>query len=123
LKVNTDALGTPTGVPGIYSRYKEDQAITPPTKQPRTNPEKGTIAWHSVFREAIQTALFPCRDVPSLESEYALNTGPLRIDVVIIKKAPDAVIDSPTGAMSKKINIIGYKSPGGCLSRRSLRRP
>jgi hypothetical protein len=50
------------------------------------------------------------------EFEYPLNTEPLRIDAVIIKKQPDAVIDNPMGALFRGVNIVEYKSPGDYLS-------
>jgi hypothetical protein len=45
-----------------------------------------------------------------------LNTEPLRIDAVIIKKERGVVIDNPIGAIFKGVNIVEYKSPGDYLS-------
>jgi hypothetical protein len=45
-----------------------------------------------------------------------LYSAPLRIDAVIIKKSPNAVIDIPLGAIFRGVNIIEYKSPGHSLS-------
>jgi hypothetical protein len=58
----------------------------------------------------------PYRKVLSFEFEYSLNTEPLRIDAVIIKKRPQAVINNPLGAIFRKVNIVEYKSPGKSLS-------
>jgi hypothetical protein len=45
-----------------------------------------------------------------------MNIEPLRIDAVIIKKAQEAVIDTPLGAIFRGHNIIEYKSPEDYLS-------
>ncbi|MDR3146905.1 MAG: hypothetical protein LBU00_00845, partial [Treponema sp.] len=74
------------------------------------------ITWHTAFRDGIQLTFLPYRDVLSFEFEYPLNTEPLRIDAVIIKKRPKAVIDSPLGAIFRKVNIVEYKSPGDYLA-------
>jgi hypothetical protein len=74
------------------------------------------ITWHSAFRDGIQLTFLPYRDVLSFEFEYPLNTEPLRIDAVIIKKRPTAVIDSPLGTIFRSVNIVEYKSPGHSLS-------
>ena len=44
------------------------------------------IAWHPAFFEAIQMELEEYSHNLQFISEYQLNTEPLRIDVVIIKK-------------------------------------
>jgi hypothetical protein len=74
------------------------------------------ITWHTAFRDGIQLTFLPYRKVLSFEFEYPLNTEPLRIDAVIIKKRPQAVIDNPLGAIFRKVNIVEYKSPGKSLS-------
>ncbi|MDR0670097.1 MAG: hypothetical protein LBF95_08445, partial [Treponema sp.] len=52
----------------------------------------------------------------SFEFEYLLNSEPLRIDAVIIRKKPGTRIDIPIGAMFRLVNIVEYKSPGDYLS-------
>ncbi|MDR3147482.1 MAG: hypothetical protein LBU00_03785, partial [Treponema sp.] len=74
------------------------------------------ITWHTAFRDGIQLTFLPYRDVLSFEFEYPLNTEPLRIDAVIIKKRPQAVIDKPLGAIFRRVNIVEYKSPGDYLA-------
>jgi hypothetical protein len=76
----------------------------------------GPVTWHAAFRDGIQLTFLPYRHVLSFEFEYPLNTEPLRIDAVIIKKQPDAVIGNPLGAIFRKVNIVEYKSPGDYLS-------
>jgi hypothetical protein len=48
--------------------------------------------------------------------EHPLNSEPLRIDVIIIKKQAGTVIDNPVGALFREVNILEYKSPGDHLS-------
>ncbi|MDR3147427.1 MAG: hypothetical protein LBU00_03500, partial [Treponema sp.] len=79
-------------------------------------PPNNPITWHSAFRDGIQLTFLPYRDVLSFEFEYPLNTEPLRIDAVIIKKRPKAVIDTPLGAIFRRVNIVEYKSPGDYLA-------
>ena len=51
------------------------------------------------------------RNVLQFISEYQLNTEPLKIDVVIIKKSRDIPIKKNIAAIFRKENIIEYKSP------------
>jgi hypothetical protein len=81
-----------------------------------TSPLSGPITWHTAFRDGIRLTFFPYRHLLSFQFEYPLNTEPLRIDAVIIKKQPNAVIDIPLGAIFRGVNIIEYKSPGDYLS-------
>jgi hypothetical protein len=60
--------------------------------------------------------LYPYQDSLSFVFEHPLNSEPLRIDVVIIKKERGAVIDHPIGAIFRGTNIVEYKSPGDHLS-------
>jgi hypothetical protein len=60
--------------------------------------------------------LYPYRRKLTFIFEHPLNSEPLRIDVVIIKKEPGTVIDNPIGAIFRGVNIVEYKSPGDHLS-------
>jgi hypothetical protein len=64
----------------------------------------------------IQLTLYPYRDSLDFVFEHPLNSEPLRIDVVIIKKKQGTVIDHPIGAILREINVVEYKSPGDHLS-------
>ncbi|MDR3147518.1 MAG: hypothetical protein LBU00_03965 [Treponema sp.] len=74
------------------------------------------ITWHTAFRDGIRLTFLPYREVLNFEFEYPLNTEPLRIDAVIIKKQPNVVIDNPLGAIFRAVNIVEYKSPRDSLS-------
>jgi hypothetical protein len=78
----------------------------------KTGPQKKQpVTWHTAFYDAIRLEFYQYRDVLSFEFEYPLNTEPLRIDVVIIKKERGAVIEKPIGALFRGVNLIEYKSP------------
>jgi hypothetical protein len=70
------------------------------------------------FCGGIQLAFLPYRHSLSFEFEYPLNTEPLRIDAVIIKKRPNLIIDMPLGLIFRQVNILEYKSPGDYFSMR-----
>ncbi|MDR2376498.1 MAG: hypothetical protein LBD96_08685 [Treponema sp.] len=82
------------------------------------NQTKGsqTYDWHAAFRDGIQLTFFRSRHFLSYDFELPLNSQPLRIDALIIKKPPHVLIDNPLGAMFRTYNIIEYKSPGDYLS-------
>ena len=55
-------------------------------KGEETSTESERLAWHPAFFEAVQMELDEYRNDLQFISEYQLNTEPLKIDVVIIKK-------------------------------------
>ena len=52
-----------------------------------------SIPWHPAFVQAIKLELEAYRDVLEFIPEYRLTSEPLEIDVVIVKKAPDLIIE------------------------------
>jgi hypothetical protein len=79
-------------------------------------PEEEGIPWHTAFFEAIQMELDGYSQDLQFISEFPLNTQPLRIDVVIIKKSRDVVIEKNIALIFRKENIIEYKSPDDYVS-------
>ncbi|MDR1174293.1 MAG: hypothetical protein LBK83_02315, partial [Treponema sp.] len=82
-------------------------------KQP---PDEPRIAWHAAFVEAIQMELEPYRDVLEFKPEYPLTAEPLKIDVVVIKKTTNVLIDKNIAAIFRTHNILEFKSPADYLS-------
>jgi hypothetical protein len=78
------------------------------------------INWHAAFFDAIRLELEDYFDVLQFEAEHYLTDEPLRIDVMIIKKAEGAVIKKNIGRIFRKENIIEYKSPDDYLSVRDF---
>jgi hypothetical protein len=71
--------------------------------------------WHPAFCEAMKLELNEYRDVLEFHDEHQLTRGPLRIDVLIIKKLKDIVIDKNIARIFKNHNIFEYKSPDDSL--------
>jgi len=56
------------------------------------------------------------KDVLQFIPEYQLTMEPLQIDIVIIKKTGDIIIEKNIGAMFRKDNLVEFKSPGRYIS-------
>ena len=69
------------------------------------------IQWHPGFVVAINLELAENRDDLIYEKEYNLNTKPLEIDLLVIKKDKDVQIANEIGRMFKGHNILEYRSP------------
>jgi hypothetical protein len=69
------------------------------------------IPWHPAFVQAMQQELEQYQDKLEFLPEHPLTAEPLEIDVVIIKKAPEAVIEKNIARIFKRINLLEYKSP------------
>ena len=66
--------------------------------------------WHGAFYEALRLELHAYRDVLHFENEYRLSREALRMDVLVIKKDGDAVIDKNIGRVFRTHNVFEYKS-------------
>ena len=69
------------------------------------------IQWHPGLVAAINLELAENRDDLIYEKEYNLNTKPLEIDLLVIKKDKDIQISNEIGRMFKGHNILEYRSP------------
>jgi hypothetical protein len=74
------------------------------------------LRWHPAFVQAIQMELFDYREYLEYRHEYQLNTAPLQIDLLIIKKLRDIVIDKNIARIFRTDNVVEYKSPEDYLS-------
>jgi hypothetical protein len=83
---------------------------------PAETEEDAFIPWHPAFLEAIQMELAQYRDVLQFDVEYPLNTEPLKIDLIIIKKIKDMPIEKNIAAMFRAENLVEYKSPTDYIS-------
>ena len=68
--------------------------------------------WHPAFCAAAKIELLSNRKELDFKPEYNLSQKPLQIDLLIIEKVQDAVIQNEIGHIFKKYNVIEYKSPG-----------
>ena len=72
--------------------------------------------WHSAFLPALQLELEEYLNALLFESTYELNTKPLIIDVIVIKKIKNITINNPIAKIFKQYNVFEYKSPHVSLS-------
>jgi hypothetical protein len=85
-------------------------------EDPMAKTASSSIPWHPAFVQAIKLELEPYRDALEFIAEYQLTTEPLEIDVVIVKKAPDLVIDKNIARIFRRVNVLEYKSPDDYFS-------
>lgn len=74
------------------------------------------IQWHPGFVAAMNLELEENKDDLIFEDEYNLNTRPLEIDLLIIKKTSDIKIKNEIGAFFREYNVMEYKAPGDSLN-------
>ena len=73
--------------------------------------ENKKIQWHPGFVAAMNLELAGNRDDLIFEKEYNLNTKPLEIDLLVIKKYASIQIENEIGRLFRGHNIMEYKSP------------
>lgn len=69
------------------------------------------LQWHPAFVAAMDLEFEYNRADLIFEKEYNLNTKPLEIDLLVIKKDASTRIESEIGNLFKGHNIVEYKSP------------
>lgn len=67
------------------------------------------IQWHPAFAAAMDLELRENRKNLEYNKEYNLNTKPLEVDLLIIKKDKDSQIVNEIGKLFRGNNIIEYK--------------
>ena len=77
---------------------------------------KENIQWHPAFIAAIELEFKEYNQYLEYKNEHELTQKPLKIDLVVIKKLRDIVIEKRIGRILKKYNIFEYKSPTDYLS-------
>lgn len=79
------------------------------TKETRTQ-------WHPAFCAAIRLELIENKADLDYENEYNLNTKPIQMDLLVIKKSRDIEIKNEIGKIFRGHNIMEYKSPEDSLN-------
>ncbi len=74
------------------------------------------IQWHPAFVSAMELELKKDKNKLEFYREYNLNTKPLQIDLLVIKKDSVATLSNEIGKIFKGYNIIEYKSPDDSLN-------
>ena len=85
-------------------------------KEPSKNGRRSKLKWHPAFLQAIQMELFDYRDSLEFKYEYQLTSEPLRIDLLLIKKPKDLIINKNIARIFRSDNLLEYKSPEDYLS-------
>jgi hypothetical protein len=74
------------------------------------------IQWHPGFYGAAELEFMGNKDDLEFNREYNLGKEPSRVDLLIVKKRNNAVIENEIGRIFKKYNVLEYKSPGDSLT-------
>ena len=69
------------------------------------------VQWHPGFVAAMNLELAKNRNDLIFVKEYNLNTKPLEVDLLVIKKDKCVATDNEIGAIFRGHNILEYKSP------------
>ena len=69
------------------------------------------LSWHSGFCGAMELEFLKYKGLLDFNREFPLSKEPLRIDLLMIKKLKDTVLDIDIGRLFRTYNIIEYKSP------------
>lgn len=72
---------------------------------------KEKTQWHPAFCSAVKLELKASKMYLEYRNEYNLNTKPIQIDLLIVKKPPNATIENEIGKIFRGHNIMEYKSP------------
>ena len=72
--------------------------------------------WHPAFVSAMQLELKEDAKYLDFTSEYNLNTKPLEMDLLIVKKEKDVELKNEIGKIFRKHNIVEYKSPNDSMN-------
>ena len=72
--------------------------------------------WHPAFVSAMKLELIEDAEYLDYTSEYNLNTKPLEMDLLIVKKDKDVEIKNEIGKIFRKHNIVEYKSPDDSMN-------
>lgn len=74
------------------------------------------VQWHPGFTAAMGLELAENQDDLIFQKEYNLNTKPLEIDLLVIRKNADTRIENEIGNIFRGHNIMEYKSPDDHLN-------
>lgn len=78
--------------------------------------KKRKTQWHPAFCSAVRLELRADKQILQYTNEYNLNTKPIQIDLLVIKKPTGAVLENEIGKIFKGHNILEYKSPEDAMN-------
>ena len=79
-------------------------------------PKELKTQWHPAFVSAMKLELMEDAEYLDYTSEYNLNTKPLEMDLLIVKKEKNVEIKNEIGKIFRRHNIIEYKSPNDYMN-------
>jgi hypothetical protein len=74
------------------------------------------IQWHPGFYSATELELRKNRVDLEFDREYNLSKKPLMMDLLIVKKRSNAIIQNEIGRIFKRFNVLEYKDPKDGMS-------
>ena len=74
------------------------------------------VQWHPAFYNAMHLELKENKEDLEFTEELILNTLPLRVDMLIVKKKIPCEIQNEIGRIFQKHNLLEYKSPEDALN-------
>ena len=77
---------------------------------------KRKTQWHPAFCSAVHLELRADKQKLQYTNEYNLNTKPIQIDLLVIKKPAGAVLENEIGKIFRGHNILEYKSPDDTMN-------
>ncbi len=78
--------------------------------------KKANTQWHPAFCSAMKLELKEDAQYLEYQSEHTLNTMPLKIDLLIVKKIKAIELKNEIGKAFRTHNIIEYKSPNDSMN-------
>ncbi len=78
--------------------------------------KKANTQWHPAFCSAMKLELKDDAEHLDYQNEYNLNTKPLQIDLLIVKKIKEVELKNQIGKLFRTHNIVEYKSPEDSLN-------
>ncbi|MBQ8947411.1 MAG: hypothetical protein IJ058_11435 [Lachnospiraceae bacterium] len=76
----------------------------------------GRTYWHSAICGATEWELKQNKDDLEFESEHILNKEPIKMDMLVIKKHPNATIRNEIGRIFRGHNVLEFKGSGDALN-------
>ena len=74
------------------------------------------IDWHSGFNGGLELELREYLNDLEIEHEHPLSKEPIKMDMLILKKKSELIIENEIGRIFRQRNVIEYKGIGDALS-------
>lgn len=78
--------------------------------------DNSRIAWHQGFYGALEIELRANKEQLIFTPEWQLSKEPMRVDMLVVEKTPDVIIENEIGSIFRRYNLFEYKSPEDSLS-------